>query len=370
MSNEQKSQNKDTPEGTLTPISKQQVHILVTETDMCKFEISRMSDFMGSYAQLQMSLLTKNFTEGIISNLPIADMGIVNDVLQHAKAVTKGGISLIPDFDHLPSDIREKLKKGIYTISDSKQVDGNLRAVICDENHVRVKDITLKKIANDPGTIEMTRSIFNQLQMKQINDRLTAIQEIQSYQLDKDRDHAIFTPFFSARDYIRCAQDAETWEDRNEYLKKAADKLTESKNGVYTEMHTAINHLAKYSKWSIFHKQSTISTLTSHVADDLQLLAKICGIKMQVYEYLGQPKNVTSEMKQYRTNMLDFLTKEVENTGYTAIELLHDNFKYNRDNLDCWLTFSKDFQSKIADSLPELSAKETYIISLEDAENG
>ena len=45
-----------------------------------------------------------------------------------------------------------KFQKGIYKIAESKQVDGNMRAVILDENDIRVKDITLKRIKNNPGT--------------------------------------------------------------------------------------------------------------------------------------------------------------------------------------------------------------------------
>ena len=44
------------------------------------------------------------------------------------------------------------------------------------------QDITLKKVINNPGTLETTRSIANQMQMKQIQDTLKGIQEMQSYQ--------------------------------------------------------------------------------------------------------------------------------------------------------------------------------------------
>lgn len=360
--------NNNANENSIVPISKQKVHILITDADTHGTELAKMSNFMGEYAKLQVSSLSNSSLTSVMIDIPIADISIINDVVQHARIVAKGDISLIPDFEHLPTDIREKLKKGIYSIGESKQVDGNMRAVILNENGTRVKDVTLKKVYNNPGTLETTRSISNQLQMKQINDKLAAIQEIQSYQLDKDRDHAIFTPFLNARDSILLAQNADTQEKRNMYLEKAAEQLREAKNGIKTEMNTAVNHLAKYSKWPLFHRQSTINTLTSHIADDLQFSTKICGITMQVYEYLGQPQNAKLEMEQYQAFMTDFISNEIGNTGYTAIGLFHDNFRYNKDNVDCWYDFSIELKTKLSD-IKQLETRENYIVTLEDSEN-
>lgn len=170
-SNEYKDQENKESDTALVP---SELHILVTDADTNGYEISKMSDFMGLYAQqLTRSLADSPFVE-VVSNIPVADLGIINDVVQHAAVVARGNITLVPDFDSLPAGIKEKLKQGLYSIGDSKQVDGNLRAVIVDENGVRVKDITLKKVINNPGTLETTRSIANQMQMKQIQDTLKA----------------------------------------------------------------------------------------------------------------------------------------------------------------------------------------------------
>lgn len=256
-SNEYKDQENKESDTALVP---SELHILVTDADTNGYEISKMSDFMGLYAQqLTRSLADSPFVE-VVSNIPVADLGIINDVVQHAAVVARGNITLVPDFDSLPAGIKEKLKQGLYSIGDSKQVDGNLRAVIVDKNGVRVKDITLKKVINNPGTLETTRSIANQMQMKQIQDTLKGIQEMQSYQLDRDRDRDILTPFFDARDYILQAQNAASIESRNQFLEKASDRMTTALNSVYAEMRTASLHLAKNTKWSLFHKQSSIDT--------------------------------------------------------------------------------------------------------------
>ena len=81
--------------------------------------------------------------------------------------------------------------------------------------------------------------------MKLIHDTLKGIQELQSYQLDRDRDRDILTPFFYARDYILQAQNATSLEARNTLLEKASDRMTTALNSVFTEMRTASIHLEK-----------------------------------------------------------------------------------------------------------------------------
>ena len=345
------------------------LQILITDVDTNGYEISKMSDFLGLYAQrLTQSLSESSYVE-TISNLPIADVGIINDVVQQAVVIAKGNTMLVPDFDNLPLGIKENLKKGLYSIGESKQVDGNLRAVILDENGVRIKDITLKKVIHNPGTLETTRSIANQMQMKQIQDTLVAIQEMQSYQLDRDRDRDILTPFFDARDYILQAQNVKSIEDRNKALEKASDRMTTALNGVYTEMRTASIHLAKNTKWSLFHKQSSIDTLLSNLSDDLQLATKFTGVQMQVFEALGRKEDSRRIYNRYQTIMLDFNEKKICGRGMSAIELIHDNFHYSKDNVDCWYNYSKELNSVLQNTGKAIENKQIYLVSVEDVNN-
>ena len=39
-------------------------------------------------------------------------------------------------------------------MGESKQVDGNLRVVKLNQEGVRIKDITLKKVISNPGNVE------------------------------------------------------------------------------------------------------------------------------------------------------------------------------------------------------------------------
>ena len=170
-------------------------------------------------------------------------MGIINDVVHQADIIMKGKITLLPDFDNLPTDVKTKLKKGIYKVGNSKQVDGNLRAVILDENDVRIKDVTLKKVLNNPGNIETARSISNQLQMRQLYTKLADIQEFQIYQLEKDRNRDIIVPFLDARSLVLESEMKETEEERSQLLKQADGKIRSALNAIYADIETTSKKL-------------------------------------------------------------------------------------------------------------------------------
>ena len=205
--------------------------------------------------------------------------------------------------------------------------------------------------------------------MKQIQDTLVAIQEMQSYQLDRDRDRDILTPFFDARDYILQAQNAPTIEARNQLLEKASDRMTTALNSVYSEMRTASLHLAKNTKWSLFHKQSSIDTLLSNLSDDLQLATKFSGVQMQVFEALGRREDSRRVLDRYQTVMHDFITQEIGGRGMSAIELMHDNYRYSEETKDCWYTFSKELGPALENIRQAIENKQVYIVSVEDVED-
>ena len=116
-----------------------------------------------------------------------------------------------------------------------------MRAVIVDENGTRVKDITLKKVVSSPENLETARNIGNQLQMKQIYAKLAAIEEFQTYQVERDRDQQILVPFFDARSLVMRAADAKLPEERKNLLEQANNKITSALHSIYTD----IGHICK-----------------------------------------------------------------------------------------------------------------------------
>ena len=131
--------------------SSKSLMLFKTDIDRYGSDITAMSDFFDEYVQQMTLSLREQSALEIVSELPVANLGIITDVIHQADVIMRGNITLLPDFENLPLDVKSKLKKGLYKVGESKQVDGNLRAVILDENDVRIKDITLKKVINDSG---------------------------------------------------------------------------------------------------------------------------------------------------------------------------------------------------------------------------
>lgn len=350
--------------------------IFKTDADIYGTNITAMSNFFDNYVQEMTLAICESEGLQIASDIPITDLGIIGDVINQADIITKGNVTLLPDFDNLPSEIRTKLKKGIYSVGESKQVDGNLRAVILDENGVRVKDITLKKVLNDAGNIETMRSIGNQLQMRQIYAKLSDIEEFQTYQIERDRDRDIIVPFLDARSLVLEAATKDSIEERAQMLKEADGRIRTALNSVYRDIETTSNNFVKRINIPFLGFGKQINTYMNYIADDLQIATKYVGTRMQILEYLGERKTAKIVLQQFNHKMLDFIEQPITRKGLSAATLMQDYFPYNTDNMDYWYKFAKEMKSAIKSSMKQLELetkdfndKEVYIISVEDAKD-
>ncbi|MBQ4092590.1 MAG: hypothetical protein IJC82_04700, partial [Firmicutes bacterium] len=310
--------------------SRKPLTIFKTDEDKYGCDIAQMSDFFDGYVQ-QMSLAIREQSDlEVLTELPMANLGIISDVVHQAEIIMQGNMTLLPDFDNLPPDIKTKLKKGIYTVGESKQVDGNLRAVILDEEGVRVKDITLKKVLNNSGNIETVRNIGNQMQMRQIYTKLADIQEIQSYQLEKDRDRDIVVPFLDARSLVLEAETKTNEEERIALLKEADGKIRTALNSVYADIETTSKRFAKRTSIPLWVPGGQIDTYMGFLTTDLQIATKYVGVRMQLLEYMGEKDTAKSVLQNYQHVVYDFLTKPVTRNGLSTATLMHDYFPYDK----------------------------------------
>ena len=156
------------------------LEILVTDEDKHGTDIACMSDFFGIYIEQLSAELSNQVMRGVVEKIPAADVQILGELVHGVDVLLSGKYGYIPDFDSLPNDVKDKLKKGIYTLGESRQVEDNVRAVVLDENGTRIKDVTLKRVLNTPDTLEMSRSITSQVQMRQIAAKLDEIAETQA----------------------------------------------------------------------------------------------------------------------------------------------------------------------------------------------
>lgn len=353
-------------EKSSTEIVPTELHILVTREDQIGPDITKMSNFFEEYVKQMTTSIQSNAVVDIVKDFPLVDIGVLGEVVQYAKAIAAGEYSLLPDFDHLPTDIREKLKKGIYTVGESRQVDGNLRAVILDEGGTRVKDITLKQVRNDPGALETSRSITMQLQMKQLAAKLDEIQELQSYQIDRDRDRDMVTPFLNARDFIFQAQNKSDLKEQKLLLQKASDQLTTATNAVYTDIKTSADHLAKLTARPLFRNTKQIQNYMSFLALDMQLATKFAGVHMQVLDYLGDNKSAQLISERYQYVLKDFFTRGIGKKNIPAAEILQMNFPYTESNRDSWYYLQKEMIPALESGKLTEVDRPVYLVSVEE----
>ena len=275
MSLDKKTSTDIVSGGNKTPLV-----IFKTKEDRNETDISKMSNFFEDYVhEMTLSIRESSHLQEIME-LPIADLSVIGDVINQADIIVQGNITLLPDFENLPSDVRMKLKKGIYSIGESKQVEDNLRAVILDENGVRIKDITLKKVMNNPWNVETMRSIGNQMQMRQIYAKLSEIQEFQTYQIQRDRDRDIIVPFLDARQLVLEAATKKSEYDQMRMLKVADDRIRTAINAVYTDIETTSKCLAKKVSRPFGYFSKTPNTYMGFIADDLQIATKFVGVRL------------------------------------------------------------------------------------------
>ena len=364
----------DTREDGLNHIEhRKSLDIFRTKADRYGRDITAMSNFFDGYVkQMSIALREQSGMETVL-DFPVADLSIIGEVVRRADIIMQGNITLLPDFDNLPSDIKWKLKKGIYTIGESRQVHGNLRAVVLDENGVRLKDITLKRVLNNPGNAEMARSIGNQIQMRQIYAKLADIQEFQTYQLERDRDRDIIVPFLDARTLVLEAETKDSEKERVQILQEADGKIRSALNSIYADIETTSKSFARRTSIPLMPLGKTGNRYMEYITSDIQIATKFVGVRMQLLEYMGETKTAQTVLQQYQYVVYDFLTKPITKQGLSTADLMHNYFPYDETNMNYWYTFSKEMKPVLESGMHILElgitgdySNDVYFVTLED----
>lgn len=145
------------------------------------------------------------------------------------------------------------------------------------------------------------------MQMRQIYTKLADIQEIQSYQLEKDRDRDIVVPFLDARSLVLEAETKTNEEERIALLKEADGKIRTALNSVYADIETTSKRFAKRTSIPLWVPGSQIDTYMGFLTTDLQIATKYVGVRMQLLEYMGEKDTAKSVLQIISTWYTIFL---------------------------------------------------------------
>ena len=147
-------------------------------------------------------------------------IGEIAAAIKRGFDISKMGM-LVADYSHFSHEIINGLKKGIYHVGQSREVAGNLRPAILDDNEQLVKFFTLKK-AVDPSSVLSDISTLSMQESLQIEDIGRDVKGM----IDFSRREALSNKFIYARDKIMLASTASE-EEREQFLREADTYLME-----------------------------------------------------------------------------------------------------------------------------------------------
>lgn len=347
--------------------------IFKTHADKYSNDITKMSNFFDEYLEQMEQTLRERTQWEIVRNIPFSDISILCEVIEQTKIISQGTITFIPDLKNIPKDIRNKLKKGLYKIGKSKQVDGNFRAVIVDENNTRVKDITLKKSINTIDNIETIENISTQLQLRQIYTQLNELQEFQNYQLEIAKNQAFIVPFLNARDLLLESETKNGNEEKIKLIKNADRQIMNALNAIYADIQTTSNSFANSIDSMMKISNKNINKYMDFLIRDLQIAIKYNGVRLQVLDYIGEDEIKKQVLERLKNVLRVFISAPISKKGLSTIELLQNYYPYNKVNMNFWNDFSEKIKPKLKDSVDlsmlnifQNKKNSLYSVSVED----
>lgn len=203
----------------LIPSEKDELlNIFIGEEDKKGTDLLAMSDFFEVFiGKIEVEMGTDTAWE-VFHNIE----GFIGEI----AAAIKGGFDisnmgmLVADYSHFSQDVIDGIKEGIYHVGQSKEVAGNLRPAILDENEHLVKFFTLKKAVNPSSVLANISTLSMQASLQRISSQIEDIGRDVKGMIDFARREALSNKFIYARDKIMLAATASE-DERDTYLKEA-----------------------------------------------------------------------------------------------------------------------------------------------------
>ncbi|MCX4378801.1 MAG: hypothetical protein OSJ61_21935, partial [Lachnospiraceae bacterium] len=207
--------------------------IFIEEEDRKGADLLKMSDFFNVFIG-KIGAEMKFETEWEV------DLDI-RGLLGQIAAAIKGGFDiskmgmLVADYSHFSQEIIDGLKEGIYHVGESKEVAGNLRPAILDENEQLVKFFTLKKAINPAEVLLDISTLSMQTSLKSISAQIEDVGRDVKGMIDFARREALSNKFMYARDRVMSASTAGS-EEQEDLLKEADTYLMQGLEDLYSDI--------------------------------------------------------------------------------------------------------------------------------------
>ncbi len=342
------------------------LNIFLEEEDRKGTDLLNMSDFFEVFIgkiEMEMGIDTAwevcHNIEGLIGKIATA--------LKFGFDISKMGM-LVADFSHFSRDIMVGLKIGKYHVGQSKEVAGNLRPAILDENEHLVKFFTLKKALDPSSILSDISTLSMQVSLQRISSQMKDIGGDIKGMIDFARRETLSNKFIYARDKIMLAATA-SGEEREAYLKEADTYLMEGLTDLYSDVNAQVKALAKNK--GPFASIKRIDTILSYINEDMQMIPRYVGLRVYLFHYRKKSDDASRILSEYRYQLQMLAERKLGDGKYTALELIHKNYPYNEKNVDFWLKKPRQMMKAI-DSYETILAqreKDVFYIDAEGSEN-
>lgn len=339
--------------------------IFHTESDEMGVDILEMSNFFNIFVSNTIAKIGKDdfwVKYNDLTNL----MGEISIAIQSGLDISNMG-TLIADSSHFSKEIIEGLKSGIYHIGESKEVSGNYRPAILDENEHLVKFFTLKKANNPTKILSDISTISMQRSLRQISAQLEEISSSIESLTNFERRQKMCVPFINAREKMIEASESNNSEDIKALLNDAQNYLMEGLNSLYTDLNEQIKELSNVKATT---RIKTVNSILTRINEDMQMIPRYVGLIIYIFTYLGKNNLANRVLENYEFQIKSLNQKNYgKNQDASAAELIHSYYKYNDQNLDFWLNMPKKFSDSLdsyKEALENNSTKDVYFIEMEE----
>ena len=343
------------------------LNIFTEENDQKGTDLLAMSDFFQIFVgKIEIDMDAETAWE-IIHNIE-AYAGEIAAAVKGGFDISKMGV-LVADYSHFSPEVIDGLKAGIYHVGQSREVAGNLRPAILNDKEQLVKFFTLKKAA-DPVSVLSDISILSmQASLQRMSSQLEGISKDVKSIIDFSRRESLSNKFIYARDKIMQASKAENEEERELLLGEADTYLMEGLTDLYSDINAQVKTMADIR--GPFAKVKDIDTVLSYINEDMQMIPRYVGLRVYLFNYRGKFDDAERILGEYRYQLYSLAERKISDGKYTALEMIHMNYPYDKDNMDFWLEKPRQMIEAI-DSykmLIEQKDKDIYYIDVEDSED-
>ena len=341
------------------------LNIFLEEEDKKGTDLLAMSDFFEVFiGKIEVEMGSDTAWE-VFHNIE----GFAGEIAAAIKSgfdISKMGM-LVADYSHFNQEIIDGLKDGIYHVGQSREVAGNLRPAILDENERLVKFFTLKKAMDPTSVLSDLSTLSMQTSLQRLSSQIEDVGRDVKAMIDFARRQDLSNKFIYARDRIMLAVTSDERE-REQYLEDADKYLMEGLTNLYSDINAHAKALANIK--GPFASIKTIDSLLSFINEDMQMIPRYVGLRIYLLNYRGKFNVANRILDEYRYQLQTMAERKIGDGKYTALELIHKYYPYDKRNMDFWLE-KPMHMLEIIDSyktILEQHDKDIYYIDVEDSE--